>query len=50
MPDRSETARRFRDRAKELRAIAQDLDNEEQRKILFDLADDYEDMAKKALD
>jgi hypothetical protein len=50
MTDRTDTARRYRDRAKELRGIAQDLENEEHRRILFNLADEYEEMAKNVAD
>lgn len=45
MDERTERARSYRERARELRAIARDLADQEQRKLLLDIADDYENMA-----
>ena len=42
-----ERALSYRDRAKELRAIAYDLQDEEQRKLLREIAQEYEKMAGK---
>jgi hypothetical protein len=42
-----ERALSYRDRAKELRAIAHDLQDEEQRKLLREIAQEYEKMAGK---
>ena len=37
----------YRDRAKELRMIAEELHDEEPRKLLYDVAEEYEKMATK---
>ena len=47
MTDNAERALTYRDRAKELRLIARDLHDGEQRKLLYDVADEYEKMAIK---
>ena len=49
MVDDAERALTYRDRARELREIAEDLPDEEQRKLLCEIADEYEKMAAKVL-
>jgi len=45
MTDTSQRAFTYRERAKELRTIAEELHDEEQRKLLRDVAEEYEKMA-----
>jgi len=47
MSTNENTARRYRERAKELRAIASALDNGEHRASLLRAADEYEQMAQR---
>lgn len=47
MTDTSQRALTYRDRARELRTIAEELSDEGQRKLLRDVADEYEKMATK---
>jgi hypothetical protein len=49
MTDSAQRALNYRDRAKELRAIAEALSDEEQRTLLHDVADQYEKMASRFL-
>ena len=49
MTDGAQRALNFRERAKELRAIADKLQDEEQQKRLRDVADEYEKMTEKHL-
>jgi hypothetical protein len=44
-----ERALTYRDRAKELRGIAEEVRDEEQRKLLREIAQEYEKMAAKFL-
>jgi hypothetical protein len=47
MTDSTDRAWTYRDRARELRTLAEELHDEEQRKLLHDLAEEYEKMATK---
>ena len=47
MTDTADRTLTYRDRAKELRMLAEEVHNEEQRKLLRDVADEYEKMATK---
>lgn len=49
MIDTAERARVYRERANELRALATEIRDEEQRTLLHSVADDYEQMAAKAI-
>jgi hypothetical protein len=49
MTDSAYRALNYHDRAHELRAIAEELGEEEQRKLLRDVADEYEKMVAKLL-
>ena len=46
MNDDAETARRYRQRAKEIRAILRNTENEDARKMLQSVAEDYERLAR----
>jgi hypothetical protein len=45
MTDRLERASTYRDHARELRVIAKEIQNEERRKLLYGIAEEYEKLA-----
>ena len=49
MTDGSQRALDYRERAKELRAIADEIQDEEQRKRLREVAEEYEKMASNVM-
>ncbi len=44
----NDAACRYRTRAKQLRAIAEQMDDDESRKLLLAVADEYDEMAEQA--
>lgn len=48
MIDGKNTARQYRARAEQLRALAEQIDDPESRKLLLAVAAEYEEMAEKA--
>ena len=49
MSDTLERASIYRDHARELRAIAEEMQDEERRKLLYGVAEDYEKLAARKL-
>jgi hypothetical protein len=47
MSNSKDAACRYRTRAKQLRALAEQVDDEESRKLLLIVADEYDDMAER---
>ena len=47
MPNTKDAACSYRTRAKQLRALAEQIEDEESRKLLLTVAHEYEEMAKK---
>jgi hypothetical protein len=48
MTKNEEAARRYRTRAKQLRALAEQVEDDESRKLLLTVANEYEQMAEQA--